>query len=349
MIVTFSYPSTARFGGGLDALFGYADGLARRGHEVHLVHGPAFPERIDHPDEITWHRFHPAVVHHVVDRLDDPSLPDGDIAFQPQLPRRVGQPVEVIQGYKLLAARYERPAFRAACPKLCVAGWLTDVGRAWGSPPEQLWWVPPGIEVDRFATPVGSVERPIDVAMLYSDHPVKGGADGLAALAEVRRTRPDLHVVLFGGVPSGPVPEWAEFRLGLDRDALAAEVYRRAKVFVQASWREGFGLTAVEAMVAGAALVTTDNGGSRDYARHDETALVVPPRSPAELAAGVAALLDDEDRRHRLARAGTDLAATFTWDRAAERLEGHLVDYLADPPALQHPPADAPMFLEETW
>ncbi len=349
MIVSFSYPSPPRFGGGLAALFAYADGLARRGHEVHFIHGPAFPERITSVDEITWHRFDPGVVHHVVDRIDDPSLPSGDIVFQPDAPRRLGQPVVLIQGYQLLSAALERPGFRAACPKVCVAGWLRDVGVAWGSPPEQLWHVPPGIDVDRFRLRTPLSERPIDVAMLYSDHPVKGGADGLEALTEVRRTHPDLRVVLFGMAPAGPLPGWATFRHALDHRTLATEVYSRARVFLQPSRREGFGLTAVEAMACGAALVTTDNGGSRDYARHGDTALVVPPRAPHDLGVAVATLLDDEDRRLRLARAGAELASTFTWDRAAERLERHLLDYLVDPTALQRPPTDAPMFLEEPW
>ena len=349
MIVSFTYPSTPRYGGGLAALYEYADGLARRGHEVHFIHGPAFAERISSPDEIVWHRFDPGVVHHVVDRLDDPSLPDGDIVFQPDAPRRLGQPVVVIQGHQLLSAALERPGFRAACPKLCVAGWLLDVGVAWGSPREQMWHVPPGIDVDHFHLRDPLEDRPIDVAMLYSDHPVKGSADGLEALAEVRRTRPELVVSLFGMAPAGAPPPWASFRQALDHEALAADVYGRARVFLQPSWREGFGLTAVEAMACGAALVSTDNGGSRDYAHHDRTALVVPARSPHHLAAAVTALLDHDDQRVRLAQEGSELAATFTWDRAAERLERHLLDYLADPVALQRPPVDAPMFLEEPW
>lgn len=349
MIISFSYPSTHRYGGGVDTLFSYADGLARRGHTVHLIHGPAIPDLISSPDDISWHRFEPAITHHVVASLADPSLPAADVIFQPDAPPHLGQPVVLIQGYKLLAAALERPAFRAACPKVCVAGWLTRVGQAWGSPPEQLLHVPPGIDHQHFRPAGAATERPIDVAMLYTDHPVKGGADGLAALDLVRRRRPDLRVVLFGMLPPGELPPWATFRQAPDHETLAAEIYGCAKVFLQPSWREGFGLTAVEAMACGAALVTTDNGGSEDYARPGFTAEVAPPRDPASLAAAIERLLDDDAHRGNVARAGEDLAATFTWDHAAELLEDHLERYLADPAALQRPPSDAPMFLEDSW
>lgn len=349
MIVSFGYPTTARYSGGIAALFEYADGLARRGHEVHMIHGPALPDTIRHIDELTWFRFEPGVAHHVVASLDDPSLPAADVVFPGDAPSRLGHPAVLIQGYKLLSAAMERPAFRAPCPKVCVARWLVDVGVAWGSPREQMLHVPLGIDHDLFQVRTPLDDRDVDVAMLYSTHPVKGGDDGIAALEEVRRRRPDLRVALFGILkPSGDVPEWATYHHAPSQTDLA-ELYGRARILVQPSRREGFGLIAVEGMASGCALVTTDNGGSRDYADDGRTAVVVPPRAPAALADAIDALLDDEPRRLRLAQAGAEHVRRFDWDVAAERLEGHLERYLTDPAALQAPPSDAPMFLEETW
>jgi glycosyltransferase involved in cell wall biosynthesis len=350
VIVTVPYPSTPNFGGGVAAVYEYADALARRGHEVHFAHLQVLADSIASVEEITWHRFHPAVIHHLVSGIDDPALPDGDIALRSDLPARVGLPVEVIQGYKLLSAAFDRAAFRAPCPKICVAGWLTDVGVAWGADPAQFWTIPPGIDHQAFSLQAPLDGRPVDVAMLYSPHPVKGTADGLAALELVRRRYPDLRVGLFCWFPPDePPPAWAPLHVGWDRTRLGAELFNQAKVIVQASWWEGFGLTPVEAMACGAALVTTDNGGSAEYADHDHTALVVPPRDVEALAEAVALLLGDDARRARIAQAGAIRAGAFTWDAAGERLERHLEDYLRDPMRYQRPPADAPMFLEDKW
>ena len=52
-------------------------------------------------------------------------------------------------------------------------------------------------------------------------------------------------------------------------------------------------MPSMEAMACGAALVTYDNGGCRDYARDGETALVAPRRDVAALAAALGRVLDD--------------------------------------------------------
>lgn len=348
MIVTFVYPSSPVYTGGVVVLYHYANGLARRGHEVHFVHGPANPHRIDRLDQLDWFTFDERVSHHLVDSLEHPSLPDGDVVFSDVSPARLGQPVLLIQGYKMLAASIERAAFRSPCPKLVVASWLRDVGVRWGSPPEQMLYVPMGVDLDLFHAVTPPDDRPIDVALLWNEHPVKGWEDGVAALEEVRRTRPDLRVEAFGMVaPRVGLPPWIRLHVDPGRAAIATDILDRAKVFVQPSRREGFGYAAVEAMACGAALVTTDNGGSRDYAEDDRTALVVPREDPTAMATAVEALLSDDDRRARLSEAGARHVRRFTWEEGSAVMEAHLQRYLADPAALQKPPSAAPMHLED--
>jgi len=118
------------------------------------------------------------------------------------------------------------------------------------------------------------------------------------------------------------------------------DVYNRCAVFVQSSFFEGFGFTAVEAMACGCALVTTDNGGSSDYAIPEQSALVAPIGDSEKLARHVEALLRDHERRVTLAITGRDLVQAFRWDRAAEALEVCLEKYVADPARYLAPPLD---------
>ena len=77
----------------------------------------------------------------------------------------------------------------------------------------------------------------------------------------------------------------------------------------------------MEAMACGAALVTYDNGGCRDYAYDDETALVARRRDVADLAAKLERVATDETLRGRIAAAGSAfIRNTFDWGRSVRRM-----------------------------
>ena len=134
MILNFAYPSSSDRTGGVIVLYELANACARRGHEVHFVHGPLTPYRVGSLDELPPFRFEDRVEHHLVDALDDPQLPAGDVVFVGTAPRRLGLPVEIVQGFRMLREDVERDLFRSAVPKACVASWLVDVGLGYGSP-----------------------------------------------------------------------------------------------------------------------------------------------------------------------------------------------------------------------
>ena len=78
----------------------------------------------------------------------------------------------------------------------------------------------------------------------------------------------------------------------------------------------------MEAMACGAALVTYDNGGCRDYALDGQTALVARRRDVGDLAAKLERLAADAELRARIATAGSAfIRDTFDWGRAVGRME----------------------------
>lgn len=342
MILTFVYPSSHHRTGGVIVLYELANGLARRGHEVHFVHGPSNPHRIQELGDLPPFRFEREVRHDIVDTLTDPRLPAGDVVFLVNAPRRLGLGAGIVQGHRMFLEEVERDLFRAPFPKACVASWLIDVGLAYGAPAEQLWYVPLGIDHEMFAFRTPQRGRTYDVAMLSHAHREKGFTVGVQALAELKRHRPGLRAVVFGMAPRPhTLPHGIEYRRALDHPTLAQTIYGQSRVFMQPSFHEGFGYTAVEAMACGCALVSTDNGGSRDYALPDETALVVSPGDWAGLADAVDRLLRNEAMRARLASTGAELVRhRFDWDNSAAVLETHLEAYIADPQRYQQPPID---------
>jgi glycosyltransferase involved in cell wall biosynthesis len=111
----------------------------------------------------------------------------------------------------------------------------------------------------------------------------------------------------------------------LSQDQLA-DMYRRAETFAVGSPLEGFGFPGLEALASGVPLVTTDNGGCREYAVDGETALIVPPDDPAAMAHAISRLRSDPELRSRLVEKGLETARRFTWDEAALGLENALTN-----------------------
>jgi len=65
-------------------------------------------------------------------------------------------------------------------------------------------------------------------------------------------------------------------------------------------------------MACGCGVVATDSGGIREYAEHEKTALLSPPRDPEALAKNLLCLLEDDNLRIQLAEAGHKHIQEFT-------------------------------------
>ena len=94
------------------------------------------------------------------------------------------------------------------------------------------------------------------------------------------------------------------------------------EVFVSpAVGQESFGIALVEAMAAGLPVVATDIPGFREVVSDGTEGLLVPPRDPEALAAGLVRVLTEPGLAARLGEAGRTHARTFDWPIVVERLE----------------------------
>ncbi len=104
---------------------------------------------------------------------------------------------------------------------------------------------------------------------------------------------------------------------GYTDEAVLRDLYFRAAVFAFPSLDEGFGLPVLEAMAAGAPVLTSDRGALPEVS--GDAALVVDPSSVEAITEGLGKLTADEGLREAMASRGLTRSALFTWEEAARR------------------------------
>lgn len=106
-----------------------------------------------------------------------------------------------------------------------------------------------------------------------------------------------------------------------DRAGLAAR-YANAGAFVFPSiWDEPFGLVPVEAMACATPVVATGRGGSAEFLRAGDNAVLFPAGDPAALAAVLRRLAADPAQQSVLVQGGLATADELTIDHLADVLE----------------------------
>lgn len=134
------------------------------------------------------------------------------------------------------------------------------------------------------------------------------------------------------GLLAGLRVRWT--RLGLDPDKLViqteisdlelASLYRGAHLLANASYMEGFGLPALEAMSFGIPVIVARRGAAIEVVQDPE--LMFEPDDHAELAKLMARILTDRAFAADKARTGLQRAAAFTWERTAEKAAAALIE-----------------------
>lgn len=152
----------------------------------------------------------------------------------------------------------------------------------------------------------------------------KGHADFLEALSKVKEMGMFPQATIAGDGPLRTqievqaqelgLSEQIDFSGSLPHDEMLRTMYR-ASIVVVPSRFEGFGLTALEAMALGRAVVSSDAGGLPEVV--GDAGLVFPASDTDALADAIAALMSDPVRRAELGQKALERARQFDLTRVA--------------------------------
>jgi phosphatidylinositol alpha-1,6-mannosyltransferase len=177
------------------------------------------------------------------------------------------------------------------------------------------------------ATVVTAVGRMIEVKGM---HVLAAAADGILA------ARPEVHIVFAGDGPNRPVVESIvansphrdriRFPGALDRRQVAqllaeSDLFVNPGVIDRNGRAEGLGITTIEAMASGLAVVGSRVGGIVETIVDGVTGTLVPPSDPESLAEAVRGLLDNPALCHHMGQKAQELVRDkFTWRRLSAQV-----------------------------
>ncbi|MEA2199231.1 MAG: hypothetical protein QOJ25_3282 [Solirubrobacteraceae bacterium] len=225
-------------------------------------------------------------------------------------------------GFRRVAHVTHRAAARRARAVICVSqATAGDVRERWGIAAERIVVAPHGPGQD-FGAPVAMEPRPGYFLYVGDDEPRKNLAGLLAAYrvyrdrdrdrGAARRATAPLELVLAGSASAREAGVRVETRP--DAGRLAA-LYAGAVALVHGSLHEGFGMTLLEAMAAGAPVLAAPAPGVVEVC--GEAARYADPGDPSAFAAAMAEIAADGSLRRELAERGRRRAAEFSWTDSA--------------------------------
>lgn len=323
--------------GGYKIVYEYANRLAMLGNKIVIVHRTEMPlnkRAIDNffnpKSQIKWFEFSPNVKVVCATKYRNGHSVNSDIIVATgiktvdevyKLPPRFGRKVYFVQGYEIWAGdeKYVSDSYRKCMEKITISKGLKSL--IYEKSHEKAWYCPNAIDHDvfQYIVPMENRNR-FSICALYSPAESKGSKYLLEAIREIRSTYPKVELSLFGTC-DGPQELINEKWVTYIKDATPlqiAELMNNSFIFVCSSVNEGFGLTAVEAMACGCALITTNHLGAEDYAKDEITALVVEKKSSKNLSDAVIRLFNDEKLAISISKQGRETALKFCWENSVE-------------------------------
>jgi glycosyltransferase involved in cell wall biosynthesis len=195
---------------------------------------------------------------------------------------------------------------------------------------------PPAVHPNCLDLPVLPEPAERDPVILFAGRIVadKGADSFVRACARALPALPGWRAVMIGADrfrPNSPeTPFTRTLRAEADAAGISLSGYRdhagvmaalgqAAIAVVPSRWQEPFGLTALEAMASGAALITSRRGGLAELT--EGVSVAIDPDDPAGMAEAIIALARDPEARARLAEAGRHRARAYGVPAARQRLD----------------------------
>ena len=159
----------------------------------------------------------------------------------------------------------------------------------------------------------------IQFLMLNHTLEKKGVKCGIEAYERIHKLYPNTRLKMFGMCSGDNLPEYVEYIQNPPQGKLV-ELYCESDIFLFPSLEEGWGLTPIEAMACGCAVVGTNTGFVLDLGKHQENMMISEPGDVDFLFQNIKILIDDNDLIVKIKDNGNKIVQQLNWTESSKIL-----------------------------
>ncbi|MBN2281598.1 MAG: glycosyltransferase family 4 protein [Candidatus Marinimicrobia bacterium] len=265
----------------------------------------------------------------IVSEISEKYIPDGDfiiaVGWQTAaavhfLSGRKGRKFYFLQSFEayFTGARKVLDTYQLPLTKIAISDWIIREMVKLGQ--KALGPVGNSINPEEFYVDP-AIEKTNDLLMLYHPAKIKNAKFGLEVLSSLKKKSPQLTAMIFSArQPLHKIPDWIRVIVRPDTEKLRT-LYNMSRVFFSTSKWEGWGLTPMEAMACGCAVVAVKNQGIDEFLKNNINAFVIDEKDRLGAMDKISKLLEDTYLRDKFFQESKHTLATFSEMEFATRFE----------------------------
>jgi glycosyltransferase involved in cell wall biosynthesis len=277
----------------------------------------------------TWFKLNKAIKNKLIWEIEEHAVEDADIIFctwwsvameVEKLPASKGLKYNLVQDLEFWNGFEDKVRASFSLKNMhyvAIAKHIQEYVSQYSSAP--AYKIQVAIDENKYNMAVPITRRENDtVCMMYSEEPRKGSIYGLEAIKKVKEKVPSLKVTFFSTYKKpADLPAYISF---VENPARLQDIYNNSAIFLGPSLQEGSALPPMEAMMCGCAIVCTDIEGHAEYAKQNDTAVMMPAKDIEAMCDIIVRLISNPAERIKLAEAGNVFIKNFSWAKSTESL-----------------------------
>jgi glycosyltransferase involved in cell wall biosynthesis len=193
--------------------------------------------------------------------------------------------------------------------------------------PDKIAVIPNGVDIDKFSGCKSEIALEGDPAILYLGHLSKNTDLLIKAVSTIRLELPKLKLHLVGGGDTAALKLLAIKREvepyvifhGSVSPKQTPYYYKAAEICVFPWKRDPAGITLLEAMASGTAVIVSKRGGAPEIIRNGKDGILFDPNDDEALPNAILSLHRDQDLRKKIARNALKTVTEYSWENVAKK------------------------------